>query len=520
LLVLGIGLRIILGDFSADPDYSYLLNGLNVLQLQSPGQSDHPGTTVHLLAGAVIGIVWLARAIVGLSSSPLDDTLLHPELYLQCVRLVLTGSSAVALFVLGWRIYRTTASLAVAAIAQLSLFSSSPALAVGMTHVAPEGLFVPLTLLMSAALVSEAFGRGSPVQGWRHAMALGAILGACLATKTNSAPLVLCLLVFRDRSFRLRALVATALFALCFTLPVARNYQLIIEYNWNLLSRAGAHGSGELFALSLSDSWRAIRGLLSTAPEMFVSTALCAIMVVVERVGLLRIGDLPLSRLFLACGAIMLVQLALVAKHPQPYYLIPSVAIMCLANGGIAYALLHATGWSRIAGGAALGGLIVAAFWHGGRDAVAQIDSLAVQERDNRALHQTAARSGCKLVFAYEARNVEYRLFFGILFSNRGRIFNLFKLYPDLVIYSEPERLMLMAGRLWSAAEIDRWVGEQDCVYLVSSPIERFAPGQVGISPSNLVLIDRTAHGDGSIAIYRIRPPAEGGTIFTGPPPR
>jgi hypothetical protein len=193
---------------------------------------------------------------------------------------------------------------------------------------------------------------------------------------------------------------------------------------------------------------------------------------------------------------------------------------MCLANGGIAYALLHATGWPRIAGGVAIVGLITAALWHGGRDAAAQIHSLAVQERDNRALHESAARSGCKLVFAYEAQNVAYKLFFGILFSNRGRIANLFRLYPGLVIYSEPERVLLMAGRLWTTAETDRWVREQDCVYLVSSPLERFAPGQTGISPNNLILIDRTAHGDGSIAVYRIRPPAEGGTIFIEAPPR
>jgi hypothetical protein len=209
-----------------------------------------------------------------------------------------------------------------------------------------------------------------------------------------------------------------------------------------------------------------------------------------------------------------------VAKHPQPYYLIPVVAIMCLANGGVAYALLHATGWSRMAGGVAIVGLIATALWHGSRDGVAQVHSLAVQERGNRALHETAARSGCRLMFAYEARNVEYKLFFGILFSNRGRISTLFRLYPGLVIYSEPGRLLLMAGRLWSAAETDRWVRDQDCVYLVSSPVERFAPGQVGISPNSLVLIDRTDHGDGSIAIYRVKRPVEGGTIFVEPPPR
>jgi hypothetical protein len=51
VLFVGVCFRIIQGDFLNDPDYAYLLNGLNILRLHGPAQIDHPGTTVQLIAG-------------------------------------------------------------------------------------------------------------------------------------------------------------------------------------------------------------------------------------------------------------------------------------------------------------------------------------------------------------------------------------------------------------------------------------------------------------------------------------
>jgi hypothetical protein len=50
-----------LGD-DYDPAYLYLLNGLNILELELPGHTDNPGTPVQLLAAGVIG---LAHGLTG-----------------------------------------------------------------------------------------------------------------------------------------------------------------------------------------------------------------------------------------------------------------------------------------------------------------------------------------------------------------------------------------------------------------------------------------------------------------------
>jgi hypothetical protein len=61
-------------------------------------------------------------------------------------------------------------------------------------------------------------------------------------------------------------------------------------------------------------------------------------------------------------------------------------------------------------------------------------------------------------------------------------------------------------------------VGRQNCVDLISSPLERFTPEAFGISLEHLTLVDRSQHGLGSVAVYRINPPAAGETIFVPRP--
>ena len=49
MLILSISFVFAEGSFDADPDYGYLLNGLNILHFHSPGHIDHPGTPLHVL---------------------------------------------------------------------------------------------------------------------------------------------------------------------------------------------------------------------------------------------------------------------------------------------------------------------------------------------------------------------------------------------------------------------------------------------------------------------------------------
>jgi hypothetical protein len=270
LLVVGIYFRIILGEFQNDPDYAYLLNGINILRFHAPAQIDHPGTPVQLIAGLISGFVWLIRIPFNGWILPGDDVVLHPELYLLVISLVLNALSSAALLALGWCIFRCTGSLISAAVAQVSIFCSYSALYLGLTKVAPEGLLLPLTLALSAALVPAAFS--SSPQSPRAAMIVGALIGACLATKTNSLPFAI--FIFRERKIQMIAAGAAVVLAIVFALPIVGRYGEIFGYNWRMLTHTGRWGTGEQGTIPLSQYLANVWDLYRSESEIFISLAL------------------------------------------------------------------------------------------------------------------------------------------------------------------------------------------------------------------------------------------------------
>jgi hypothetical protein len=194
LLAVAIYFRSATGDFSGDPDYAYLLNALKISQLRPPNHVDHPGTTVQIVAGFIVRVCWLARLPFNGRISAVDDVLLHPEWYLGGIRLAFSALTCGALFALGWRIFHATGSLAASLVAQVSVSFSYPTMFFGLTEVGPEGLLLPLTLFLAAAIVPAAFASDSrsasdPSLSSRTGAIVGVLIGACLMTKTNARPL-------------------------------------------------------------------------------------------------------------------------------------------------------------------------------------------------------------------------------------------------------------------------------------------------------------------------------------------
>jgi len=103
LILLGIVLRAAAGPFESDPDYAYLLNGLGLLTLHSPGHYDHPGTTVQIIAALVTLPAWLFSVPLYGMSGLVSAVLSHPEFFLRVINIVLIVADAAAAFYMGWR---------------------------------------------------------------------------------------------------------------------------------------------------------------------------------------------------------------------------------------------------------------------------------------------------------------------------------------------------------------------------------------------------------------------------------
>jgi len=347
-------------------------------------------------------------------------------------------------------------------------------------------------------------------------MIVGALIGACLATKTNSAPLIFAIFIFRERKIQLMTAGAVMLFVILFTLPVAGRYGEIFGYNWRMLTHTGRYGLGEQAMIAPTQYLANVRDLYWSAPEIYISLTLCLILSLLVSIGAIRSEKFDMRRLLIVSAIVMSAQIAIVAKQAQGYYLAPASAFVCLANGGISYLLLRGGIGRRMLGVAIILAFVTHGLWYGARPAVGAISAEGAARHEDVALQQRLATTACKVVYAYESQTIPYKLFFGDIFAGHRYLALVHRHYPDVVFYLENRQYFDTATGILNAAEANAWVGRQNCVYLVSSPMERFTPESFGISPQHLTLIDRSQHG--RVAIYKMEPPAAGESVFVKRP--
>jgi hypothetical protein len=519
LLAVAIYFRSAVGDFSGDPDYAYLLNALKVLQLRPPNHVDHPGTTVQILGGLIACVLWLARLPFNGWIPPVDDVLLHPEWYLGGIRLAFSALTCGALFALGWRIFRATGSLAASLVAQVSVSFSYPSMFFGLIEVGPEGLLLPLTLFLAAAIVPAAFASDArsasdPSVSSRTGVIVGVLIGACLVTKTNALPWIFIVFIFRERKIRIVAAATAVLAAIVITLPVASRYGNIIRYNLQMLTHVGPWGTGEPGIVVPGQHWTNIKGFFFDVPEVYLSFALCLALSLLISMGALRSDKFALTRLLTVSAAMQLAQVLIVTKEPRIHYIVPATAMVCLANGGIAFLLLQGGIMRRVTGFVIIAALIADGLWNGARVAVRAVRATGIERHDNRVVWERFTGSECKIIYAYENSSPPFKLVFGDHFAGSHYLRSIHRLYPSAVFYNERDRSFDTADGVLDSAAANAWVGRQGCVYLISSPLKRFTPEQFGISSGHVTLIDRSQHGMGSVAVYRINPAAAGESIF------
>ena len=83
--------------FNLDPDYFYLLDALNIVNLTTPGHVYHPGTTVDWLGALVLRV-----ANPGASADAVTDAVLaDPETHLRLIGTVFIVLNALGVLILG-----------------------------------------------------------------------------------------------------------------------------------------------------------------------------------------------------------------------------------------------------------------------------------------------------------------------------------------------------------------------------------------------------------------------------------
>jgi len=322
--------------YSLDPNYFYLLDALNLVNLNTPGHISHPGVTVDTL-GAIV--LWGAH--LGMGADEITQAVLAaPETHLRLISTLFIGLNAAALLALGAAGYVVFGNLLPALILQTGPFLSMVVLKQGY-HVKPEALLIFATMMLGVVTVL-ALGPGVlRRRRLRLAVAFGVVVGFGVATKVTFAPLWL-LPVFLLGSWR--AVGVYGAFSLIsfifFTMPAIGAVEAFFEWMTRVTLASGVHGRGAATVIDLSLYPGAVLKLFSRPVLHVVFLASVVTLAVLWWRGR-RDHGLPgpeiqettqaTTRALAGVCTAQLAQVFLIAKQPSAIYMVPSLVLAALA---------------------------------------------------------------------------------------------------------------------------------------------------------------------------------------------
>lgn len=496
-----------------DPEYAYLLNSLDILQLTSPAHTDHPGTPLQVLGALVIlleyGIVSLFRN----TGSIQYEVLSNPESYLKSINLVLNCLILALSYLAGLKVYRLGKNWLLIVSVQLTplLFA---ALLFATTRVSPEPLLIVNALLLYLILI-PVFLSEYRITSSKTSMILGIILGLGLATKVTSLPLIL--LILLPKSNKDKALTATSsiLTFLILTIPIWPRLLRLGKWLVKIALHDGRYGRGEA-GLPTSDTlWESFKNLFLEAPGFFVFVGLLSgflLYLLLKNKGSFKSeSQRDYFKALLIITSIMIIHTAITVKHPPVHYMLPSIALF-----GITIILLSNTPddlWPlsshpRIPSyllGTFLAIAIVLSLTsnvnrlrriQNYRDSVAEIQELSILSNQD-----------CEVITYYRSSSVQYALAFGNSWSNLNLGDSLIDLYSRLTFYDIwAQKFYGYEGTITSKNSLLSRLRKGECL-LMRGPSFSIEEHQKYAASLELERIDSNTYGDALYRLLDIRSP-------------
>ncbi|HYP54344.1 MAG TPA: hypothetical protein VEQ42_12425 [Pyrinomonadaceae bacterium] len=489
-------------QWNLDPSYPYLLNSLNVANLRRPFHTDHPGTTLQVAGAAVIRLSPLSSADQATARAVIAD----PEKYASRINGALIVFCALALLAAGLMARAAGGDLLTGLLAQAAPFLFLTSVQ-GLVGLRPEALLLAFSLLL-AAVALLALRHDVNAHARPFALAFGLLVGLGVATKLTFAPLALVPLVVLPRLRpRVEFCAATAVVFLVAVSPILAPEHLrrMLGFVFGVATRTGFHGQGAAGVVGFGEYASNAAALLRANLFAFAPVALGALVVLLD-VKRLFARDVR-HKTLAALTVVQLVQLLVVAKHPNAHYLIPALGLAG-CNLALSYHVLRErVGRARFA-------LVFLFLVAGLFVAYRQLDAALYLRNSLRASSREALELRARLEGEFAGRTrVEYwgasspdfALKFGLEY-NGGR-------YAELIEERRPGRFFY---NLWTrqfstftrAADASSLAAPGDWFLLHGAPFEneafrRYLPAE--FLPEGLTLENLHAGAERNATVYRAR---------------
>jgi hypothetical protein len=313
-----------------DPDYFYVLDSLNMINLNWPGVYHHPGTPVQLFGAIIIRIAHPLTSSIELTQLVLQN----PEYYLGLIHASLVVLNTLAMAFSGVCAYLAFGGYLAALFVQVGPFVSKLCIK-WMTHVAPEPMLISVVLVLGG-IALLALRKGQLEHNKIHYAALfGLIAGFGMAVKITSIGIYFLpiFILFNYRCLTTYALT-TVLAAFIFTLPAIGNYGDFIAHIQNIAIGNPELGTPKKPFIIASEYLHQLKRMSSR--PVFILVLFFGLMTIGYFLAHNKFSYKKMPNIIKLIAGLCLadvVQVLIVAKQPTGHYMIP---ILTLSTLGIA----------------------------------------------------------------------------------------------------------------------------------------------------------------------------------------
>lgn len=445
-----------------DPEYFELTNAVSALTFHVPPNTDHPGTTVHVLAALVILFKWMAGVLAG-NWQPIECAVFRdPEAFLHTINLVINFLVAVSIYYAGRSMYVASGSLPAALVLQLSVLLF-PQTLTSLARVSPEPLLIAIGFALMVPLIRLLYSPGSYSVGDysvqetdRSARRAGVLFGLGLVTKASIFPLGSIVLLLRSGRQKLWFCLCGAGALALFLLPSAPKFSEKLHWFVALGTHSGFYGNGSGTVPESEVIRNNVHELYQYDPSLFFLFALyCISLVAVYRWERTQ-PDPAKARLkmvlFSGCIGIFF-GTALILMHFRAHYMIPYLIWTCFLNGMLvahyqSSSERQKTGLCILIAGSVIG---IFGILHTAQSVSWWADLMGEEREEAGAMASELRNMPQCLQMGYYLSSVPlYALHFGneMALTQHGKALE--ALYPDSLSYATGE------GRFYSFARRDR----------------------------------------------------------------
>jgi hypothetical protein len=315
--------------FGNDPEYAYLLNGINIGMLKPVGHTDNPGTTVQIYSAVVLRCAYLIQP--DKSEGFQKYILRNADRHIELERKVLIVINGIVMMLLGIISLILLRNIWLSLLLQIMPFTSANLTEHVFTKVSPE----PVLLIVTAALVLLIFRYYFSLNRdeKKYAVLFALVAGFGLATKATFLPMILItLLLLNSWKLRKRFLLFLGLFFIAFTLPAVPQYPHMAKWFLLLTAHTGTYGEGGLGIFNIAQYLNNLVEICLINPILPLTLLVSVLIISIKLIKSSFKQEFKSNNTFRIVSALAMAQLAgilMVAKHYHAnHYLVPELCMV------------------------------------------------------------------------------------------------------------------------------------------------------------------------------------------------